>query len=75
MFISPVPLQDIMYVHGNFNAIKQLIVADISGMIRIVKADLKKSTGVDVSILPEGIYFIRVVTDNGIYSKKVYKKR
>ena len=75
MFISPVPLQDIMYVHGNFNAIKQLIVADISGMIKIVKADLKKSTGVDVSILPEGIYFIRVVTDNGIYSKKVYKKR
>lgn len=73
MSVAPLPLRDVMYVGGDFNAIRRLAVLDIHGSAWIVRTGLQRGAAVGVSMLPKGIYIVKAVTDNGTFVKKVVK--
>lgn len=73
MTIAPLPLRGVMYVDGDFNAIRRLAVLDIHGSAWIVRTGLQRGAAVGVSMLPKGIYIVKAVTDNGTFVKKVVK--
>lgn len=72
--ISPLPLRDVVYIDGDFSIVERLSIVDTSGAVHVVKERLPRGSALDVLSLPQGIYIIRAVTDNGIYIRKVFKK-
>ena len=72
--IRPLPLGAMMYLDGDFTSVKQLLVYGIDGTLRLAKSDVPRGEAVDVSSLGKGMYIIRVITDNGVHVKSVFKK-
>ena len=72
--ISPLPLGDVMYISGDFDKVKQLMIVDISGAVRLSATDIPNGTAVSLTSLPQGIYIIRIATDDSLFTKKAYKK-
>jgi|GEM_PF-4399763 len=59
--VYPVPAENIVYVeHSTFSADEQITVTDVTG--RVVKQELigASVTGIDLSILPAGTYYLQV---------------
>lgn len=72
--ISPLPLGDVMHISGDFDKVKQLLIVDISGAVRLSATDIPNGTAVSLTSLPQGIYIIRIATDGSLFTKKAYKK-
>jgi hypothetical protein len=72
--ISPLPLGDVMHISGDFDKVKQLLIVDISGAVRLSATDIPNGTAVSLTSLPQGIYIIRIATDDSLFTKKAYKK-
>ena len=72
--VRPLPLGAVMYLDGGFTSVKQLLVYGIDGTLRLAKSDVPRGEAVDVSSLGKGMYIIRVITDNGVHVKSVFKK-
>jgi hypothetical protein len=71
--VFPDPTHDILYTSGSVNGSAQLFVSDIAG--RLVKKEEMKDgvTGIIVSELPPGIYFIKIITGQRTYCAKFSK--
>ncbi len=72
--ISPLPLENTMFINGDFYIVKQLFITDLNGAVRISENNIPKGTAVDLTSLPRGIYIIRIVTDNRTSSIKAFKE-
>lgn len=72
--IYPLPLRDMVYVDGDFDVVDKLMIVGIDGSVKIQATGLARGSAVDVTSLPQGIYIIKVTTDNGTYLKKVIKR-
>lgn len=72
--VHPLPLQNVMYVDGDFDFIDHLALVDMTGAVKVVKTRLQRGTPIDVSSLPKGIYVLKILTRDGMYVKKVYKQ-
>lgn len=72
--IEPLPLHDVMTVNGPFEKMTVLSVIDMTG--RTVKYWKNMPAGVTVDVLniPEGFYIVRVVSESGLFIKKVFKR-
>ena len=64
----PNPVNDKLYISEEVNEVS---VLDVNG--RTVVSD-KNTRVVDMSELSNGVYFVRVITDEGIATKKIVKK-
>ena len=72
--IYPLPLRDMVYVDGDFDVVDKLMIVGVDGSVKIQAAGLASGSAVDVTSLSQGIYIIKVTTDNGTYLKKVIKR-
>ena len=50
------------------------MIVDISGAVRLSATDIPNGTAVSLTSLPQGIYIIRIATDDSLFTKKAYKK-
>lgn len=74
VFVYPNPSNGKITLVSNDKQIKYLTVNDISGkQIKVVQAN-SISQIVDLSQLVSGIYFVRIVTDQKVYSEKIILK-
>jgi hypothetical protein len=77
LIIYPNPAKDIIYIELNLTAIRnvELYLSDIKGTI--VYSDYirnlmgKEVTSVDVASFNKGIYFIKIVSENKVYFRKI----
>jgi Secretion system C-terminal sorting domain len=74
--IYPVPAVDRLYVdlHNPLNALRQIAVYDATGKRIHQESGLNgQRATVDVAALPQGFYFIKVSTANGVQTKRFLK--
>lgn len=71
--IFPLPVREKLNVKAGGKTIQSVVLYSING--DVVARNSKASTmiTVDVSNIPTGIYVINVVTENGIFSRKIQK--
>ena len=74
VILSPLPIEDWLYVNGNFGMIQQVEVYDMRGVKRLHKAGVLPGLGVYTGSLPTGLYYITVDTDKGVFRTKVLKR-
>ena len=70
----PVPVDDKLFINGNFRKIHQVRVHDIQGKTCQICTDIDEDGNVSMIQLPPGMYILIVTTDNGIYHGKVTKR-
>ncbi|MCE4065478.1 T9SS type A sorting domain-containing protein [Chryseobacterium gleum] len=71
MKVYPNPTSSILFFEGK-DQVKNIIVFDISGKI-FKNIENSKSNTIDISDLAKGIYFIKIISENTTYVKKVIK--
>jgi len=59
--VFPNPSSSIIHVSSDNVRIKKLTIMDLNGSIQLV--EMNSSNDIDVSILPEGVYFIELLTE------------
>ena len=74
VILSPLPIEDWLYVNGNFGKIQQVEVYDMRGVKRLHKTGILPGQGVYTGVLPTGLYYITVDTDKGVFRTKVLKR-
>lgn len=74
VILSPLPIEDWLYVNGNFGMTQQVEVYDMRGVKRLHKAGVLPGQGVYTGALSAGLYYITVDTDKGVFRTKVLKK-
>lgn len=72
--IHPLPLRDVLYIDGDFDVVNKLMIIGVNGVMKIQASKITCGSAVDVTSLPQGVYIIKIITDSGIYTKKVVKK-
>lgn len=74
--IYPNPAQDRIYFSNEFSGrIKAVGIRDINGnLVHTAQIGKDDANSVDISSLPSGIYFLKVVTDQKGYTFKVLKR-
>ncbi|MEN8121991.1 MAG: T9SS type A sorting domain-containing protein, partial [Bacteroidota bacterium] len=72
--IYPNPTSGILKLEFKQNNIKNIRVSDLSGSIKIEKTDVQQNEIIDLSPLQDGIYIIRIQTDNDIFVTKIVKE-
>jgi|LSQX01.1.fsa_nt_gb surface protein len=72
ILIYPNPADDVLNIHASGVLIKELILYDIQG--RKIQQFEGNRDSIDVSRLNSGIYFIKINTDKGSFTKRVSKK-
>jgi len=72
--IYPNPVKDELYIveTQNFASLKSIEITDIAGRI-IVNYSLLIVNYINVSHLPQGVYFIKIYTDKGVVIKRFIK--
>jgi hypothetical protein len=75
IILYPVPTRDIVYLKGNSNSINYIKVQNMLGNVVLEKAHIKNLDKIDLSSLPDGIYFIVIQTKDAIITKQVQKMR
>lgn len=74
--LFPNPAKNFIHIqfNGNNNQSNQLLVMDVFGK-KIIEIDFKnQSTNLDISQLSTGFYFVKIITDKGAISKKIFKQ-
>lgn len=73
--IAPNPTKDIVNVtFNNIDVVKNITLLDVSGKILNISTVNEVITPLDLSVYPDGIYFIRINTDNGSTVERVVKQ-
>jgi len=74
-FVYPNPAQDFIVVKTRENiAIKGVEIYGISGALVATEFNMNTlSRQIDISALPAGLYLVRVMTDQGFVTRKVFK--
>ena len=67
--IYPNPAQNYITIEG-LDKINSIEIIDITGKIVTCEANSK----IDISTLNEGVYFVKITTEENIHIKKIYKK-
>jgi hypothetical protein len=70
--IYPNPATDVIYVQSPY-LIKSITILDISGK-QILRQELPTTGTVTVNNLSKGVYLIKIETDEGTYTEKLFKK-
>ncbi|MDR2234316.1 MAG: T9SS type A sorting domain-containing protein [Tannerella sp.] len=68
--ISPNPTSGQLIIKTEGQHIQRISIYNLSGM----KLFTTKSTTLDISHLPEGVYFVQITTETGSVTKKIIKK-
>ncbi len=74
ILIYPNPTNGIIYINENNNKIKSLYITDILGKTIIEKTEVSKNQTINLSNFENGIYFIKIKTNNSELSKMIIKK-
>jgi hypothetical protein len=69
MKIFPNPTSGQLYISNEERNIQQITIYDFSG----VKMLESKYTTLDISHFPSGIYFVQIITEKGVVTKKIVK--
>lgn len=72
--ITPLPLQDHIYINGNFNEIEYVNIYSMNGSKVVGAYNVQPQEEIYIGMLQAGIYFIVVETDRGIFRTKVIKR-
>jgi uncharacterized repeat protein (TIGR02543 family) len=71
--IYPNPAKDELRIESNGLTITKLEIVDLSGKTIVnLKSEIVNS--INVSALPQGVYFVKMETDNGIVTRKFVKE-
>ena len=71
--VSPNPTSSIINIKGN-SAIKLVELYDVQGRILAAKTEDNTSINIDLSDKQNGIYFVKITTDNGSKVEKIVKQ-
>lgn len=72
--IYPVPVQQELTIE-NISAFKSIEIMDMAGSrVLLAKTEGRPDYRINVSFLPEGIYFLRLRTENGVITRKFVKE-
>jgi len=72
--VTPRPVQNSLYVTGNFREVRQLNIYDMRGIKCLTARNVQAGQAVPVGRLGSGIYSLQVVTDKGMYRTKIVKR-
>jgi len=74
--VFPNPTSELFIIeHHDILTVKDMQLIGVKGdVVRDIKVDRSNTNSVDVSNLPSGIYFLKIVTDNGVETVKVIKQ-
>ena len=72
--ITPLPLQEHIYINGNFNEIEYVNIYSMNGSKVVGAYNVQPQEEIYVGMLQAGIYFIVVETDRGVFRTKVIKR-
>ena len=70
----PIPVDDLLYISGDFKQIREVKVYDLQGNVCLICGDVGENGAVSMLSLPSGMYIISVATDNGSFRGKVMKR-
>jgi hypothetical protein len=68
--LYPNPVNNILFISGLSDAKNELVVYDIYGRQIIKKQTNGTNSNIDVSLLAEGVYTLRIKNETGEYFKK-----
>lgn len=71
--ISPFPVRDKVNVTAGGRIIKRVVVSAINGMHVAESSHFAKKIIIDISKMPIGVYVINIITEDGVYSRKIQK--
>jgi hypothetical protein len=71
--IYPNPVINSIYIESKIGN-TQIVITDISGNIKMKQKTSTPLTTIDISDFSKGIYFVKVINDNGIIVKKFVKE-
>ena len=72
LVLSPVPANDVLYLHSTFEMASYADIINLNG--KIISKVAIENKSIDISALPSGIYFIKTETDEGMIVKKFIKE-
>lgn len=73
--IYPNPANNILYIEGVFdNSNNNLQIYNSLGSLIISKQITQNITTIDISQLSNGVYFVKILSDNFIYKQKIIKQ-
>ncbi|MCP4178434.1 MAG: T9SS type A sorting domain-containing protein, partial [bacterium] len=72
--ISPNPTKGILKINSDNENIKHVNISDLSGKIIIESNVINKNETIDLSKLKEGIYILKITTNNEIFTTKIVKQ-
>lgn len=71
--VSPNPTNSIVNIHSNF-AIKSIELYDVQGRLLETSLESATTTTLDISNRENGIYFLKITTENGSKVEKIVKE-
>ena len=69
--IYPNPVKDVLNITNIINS--EISISNLSGKIIYTKTDCNESEKINLSNVKQGIYFVKVKNQNGIFVKKIIK--
>ncbi len=73
--IYPLPVREKLNVRAGGKIIRNVVVTSVNGMLVDKTAKEAKEITLDMSNVPAGIYIVNISTDEGAFSRKIYKVR
>ena len=74
VIISPIPLDENMYISGDFKEIHYVNIYDMYGIKCIESRNINPNQGIYTGILKPGVYLLQISTEKGLFNMKVIKK-
>lgn len=71
--IYPLPVREKLNVTAGGKTIKSVIISSLDGILVASANKATTKVTLDVSKMPTGIYIIKVVTEKGVFSRKILK--
>lgn len=71
--VSPLPVGEKMFVHGNFERIQKLTIHDMNGIQMLRLQGVSPNEAINTSALPPSVYLLTIQTDKGTYKLKFVK--
>lgn len=72
--VFPNPSIGILYINTQEFKIQSWTITDLTGKTQKNQQQLSGSGAIDITDLNKGIYFLKIITDKGNFSKKIIKK-
>lgn len=72
--VYPVPAIDELYIKSDLTGNRRIIISNLQGQIFIEMSLHNSTQGVDIRNLTSGIYFVKLISDNGVAVRKFIKR-